>query len=127
MTAHVNEGVVREPPPPCSAVVGVVGSKRGIGLASDISLLQIEATTHALHQALGGHMSQAPAMKRLPTTIKFWLPGQVVRWAMPQMCTDVHGGGAGTTSASRKRKAKEVRYTIQYNSYLTELHNLPDC
>jgi hypothetical protein len=108
---HVNDGVVEEPPPPSTAVVGVIGSKQGAGLASDLSLLRVSATTHALHQALGALISQVPAMKRLPTTIKIWIPEVVVRRALPQMCK-LLGNGAGGPSTqalagSSKRRIKE--------------------
>ena len=122
MATHVNNGAVEGPPPPSTAVVGVIGSKQGTGLASDLSLLRISATTHALHQALGALISQVPTTMRLPTAIKIWIPEAIVRRALPQMCKLGAGGPSTQASGSRKRQVKEVRYATD-----VELHSCDHC
>lgn len=119
MAMHVNDGVVEGPPHPSTAVVGVIGSKQGTGLASNLSLLRVSATTHALYQVLGTLISQVPAMKRLPTAIKIWIPEVVVRRALPQMCELLGGpsskrrireSGHPDHPAKRRRSTKRVHH-----------------
>ncbi len=123
MAMDVNNGVVEGPPPPSTAVVGVIGSKQGTGLASDISLLRISATTHALHQALGALVSQVPTTMRLPTAVKIWIPEAIMRRALPQMCKLGAGGPSTQASGSSKRQhrqIKEVCYTIDIELYSSD-------
>ena len=67
MAEHVNHGIVTNAPPPSSAVLGVIGSKQD---ASGLSLLQIQATTHALYQVLVPHISRASGETRPPTVVR---------------------------------------------------------
>lgn len=104
MAEHVNHGIVTNAPPPSSAVLGVIGSKRD---ASDLSLLQIQATTHALYQVLAPHISRASGETCPPTVIfnlKLWFPEPVVRMALPQMCDKFDKGMSATPRRRDSRK-----------------------
>ena len=104
MAEHVNHGIVTNAPPPSSAVLGVIGSKQD---ASGLSLLQIQATTHALYQVLVPHISRASGETRPPTVVfdlKLWFPEPVVRMALPQMCGEFEKGMSATPWRRNSRK-----------------------
>ena len=92
MQAHVNEGVVRGPPPPSSALVQIITRKNGTGLMHGIHLLRFRATTHGLYQALlpvlsKTHGSHSGARR---ATLLLSLPEPIVNQALPEMVAAYH-------------------------------------
>lgn len=92
MQAHVNEGVVRGPPPPSSALAQVISRRNGSGLMHGIPLLRFRATTHGLYQALLPVLSktQGSRSEARRATLLLCLPEPIVSQALPEMVAAYH-------------------------------------
>lgn len=105
MSLHVNGGIVRDPPPPSSAIIKITKSGMGLGHMSDIQLLRVAATTHALNQAL---IPVVPEAQLQMTTQLLWLPEPVLRRALPQMVATYYKSSTTHKQEPRRKRGGVV-------------------
>lgn len=99
MEAHVNEGIVCDPPPPSSALIRILASRDGTEHMTGIHQLRFRATTHGLHQAVMPVVPEGCSGAR-QTSLLLWLPEPIARRVLPKMVAAYHAGHHAHHSAT---------------------------